>query len=432
MKSWPAAFVHFNRWLESRQGIMATNLFCGLLALWVRWDFAVEEHPPSHYLVGDMGIYASQAQRIFHIRDAWDTFTPPGYPAFLALIGDIERVGAIQAILGALTTVLTMFIARRLDRSPWVAFIAGLISALYFPLIFYSGVVLSETLFAFLLVSFLGLVVYASSLRSRWIAASAGVVLASAILVRPSLLTFLPFFLAMSWRDKHPHILRFVLTSALITIIPVAMHTSIVLGRPAVVASNGGINFFLAHSECKLVRSTAPGRVISVSTHYTRTHYDRECVIDHSFLDESWFYRMGLTNIVQQPRRLLVALDGLREGLGLVPHRSWPNQPYWPGSTQYDAEINWFSRAYFWLLLLPALLHGFFGQTIRTSNPEVRLVRQLCWVLLASVGIAIYVYNGNPRVRVSSDPIAIVLAASAVVAAGRHLAMKLRRISRRP
>ncbi len=411
--------TQIDNWLRSRRGIATSTLLCGLFALWLRWDFATDEHRPSHYLVGDMAIYVEQAQRIFHVRDAWDTFTPPGYPAFLAVLGNVERLGAAQALLGALTTMLTMFLARRMDRSPWPALVAGILSALYFPFVFYAGLALTETLFAFLLLVFVTLLLHAADTGKRWVAAMAGVILALAILVRPSLLTFLPFFVWLSWRDKQAAILRWALVVALAALAPMAMQTSYLLGRPAVVASNGGVNFFLANSDCQSVRSTVPGRVVGVSTHYTRTHYTRECLIDRSLLDEPWLYRAGLANVLKDPRRLWVTLDGLREGLGLVPYRPWPNQPYWPGSSEYGDRLNWFSQAYFWILLLPALLHGLLRRKTLDVSCVESLARRLAWMLLASVGVAICVYNGNPRVRVSSDPLAIALAASAIASCAR-------------
>lgn len=413
--------VKIDAWLGSRRGITATTILCGLLSLWLRWDFATDEHQPSHYLVGDMAIYAEQALRIFRVRDAWDTFTPPGYPAFLALVGNIERLGGVQAVLGALTTMLTMSLTRRMDRSPWASLLAGIVSAAYFPLVFYSGFALTETLFAFLLLGFTGLLLHAAAIRNRWLAAAAGVVLAAAMLVRPSLLTFVPFFVWISWRDKRAPFSRWALLVALVGLVPVAAHTSYLLGRPAVVASNGGVNFFLANSDCKSVRSTVVGRIVGVSTHYTRTHYTQECVIDTSLLDEPWLYRAGLANVVKNPRRLWTTLDGLREGLGLVPYRPWPNQPYWPGSSEYGDRLNWFSQAYFWLLLLPALIHGVIRRKTPALSGDETFARRLSWMLLASVGIAICLYNGNPRVRVSSDPLTIALAASAVVSWARYL-----------
>ena len=413
-------------WLASPQGITASSLGCGLFSLWLRWDFATDEHQPSHYLVGDMAIYVEQAQRIFHARDAWDTFTPPGFPAFLALLGNVERLGGMHAFLGAFTTILTMSLTRRIDRSPWAPLVAGLISATYFPLIFYTGFALTESLFAFLLLAFANLLLHSVDRRMQWLSGFSGLILALAILVRPSLLTFLPFFAGLAWRDKLARFPRWALVVALLGLVPVAAHTSYLLGRPAVVASNGGVNFFLANSDCQSVRSTVLGRVVGVSTHYTRTHYTQECVIDRALLDEPWLYRAGLANVLKNPRRLWVTLDGLREGLGLVPYRPWPNQPYWPGSSEYGDRLNAFSQAYFWLLLLPAGLHGLWRRkTIAHSNTE-SLARRLSWMLLASVGIAICLYNGNPRVRVSSDPITMALAASAMVAGAKHLVLRLR------
>ncbi|WP_199693500.1 hypothetical protein, partial [Sorangium cellulosum] len=45
----------------------------------------------------------------------------------------------------------------------------------------------------------------------------------------------------------------------------------------------------------------------------------------------------------------------------------------------------------------------------------------IAWAILASVVVVLYAYNGNPRVRVSSDPLALALAASAWAAGARWL-----------
>lgn len=416
------SFARWSNWLAEPRGKTTSTLFFGLLSLWQRWDHATEEHRPDRYLYGDMAIYAEQASRVFHVRDAWDTFTPPGYPAFLALIGDVQHLGGVQALLGAATTMLTMSLVRQLDSSPWTAILAGLMSAYYFPLIFYTGFALSETLFAFLLMSFVATALFALQKRRRLLAALAGLILGTAILTRPSLLTFLPFLAWMTIRHRRPNVLPHILVATLLTILPVALHTSYVLKRPAVVASNGGVNFFLAHSDCKSVRSNAGGRVVAVSTHYSRMHYTRECVVDPPFIDEPFLYDAALRSIKRDPARLLRAFDGLREGLGIAPYRNWPYQPYWPGSSVDGDRINAYSRAFFWVLLLPALIHSLVG---RFRSSSAKLAHRLSWALLASVGVAIYVYNGNPRVRVSSDPIAIALAAVAFVGLVRYVARKI-------
>src|SRR4051812_9139895 len=57
-----------------------------LVALWVRLRF-VEEHPPGLYVVSDMEFYDRRADHLLSGGlTIWDTFTPVGYPALLALI----------------------------------------------------------------------------------------------------------------------------------------------------------------------------------------------------------------------------------------------------------------------------------------------------------------------------------------------------------
>ena len=86
-----------------------------------------------------------------------------------------------------------------------------------------------------------------------------------------------------------------------------------------------------------------------------------------------------------------------------------------------NADLVWgFSQAYFWVLFLPALIHVSLVALRRSrSADKPRNARALGWAVMASVLAVLYVYNGNPRVRVSSDPIVIALAACAWSAAIR-------------
>lgn len=392
-----------------------------LLALVLRWDFAITEHPPALYLVGDMDIYLKRGQALFSATPtAWDTFTPIGYPAMLAVLhkiapGSTALIGAAQVVLGALVAVFTFFLALRLRPSLLVASLAGVAVALYFPLIFYTGLVLTETFFSFLLLGFVLCALRAlEQARRRW-ALLAGGLLAGAILVRPSLLALLPFLAALAVPRA---IVRVVLAAALVGMVPVIARNSALLGRPALVASNGGVNFFLAFSECASVRSRARGEIALVSTHYNRTHFSQACEEDAPFFEEGAYYRAGLAEIRAHPLRLLRALDGIVEGLGLTRKRPWPHQPFWPGSLLHEGPLWGFSLSYFWAWFLPAL--GHLGGT-RSSRPSERDARFLGWAILASVLVVLYAYNGNPRVRVSSDPVAIALGVCAWGAAGRWL-----------
>src|SRR6185295_18041599 len=119
------------RWTRGRRGALGIAAVVGAVALALRWQFAVDEHPPTLFLMHDMALYVERSQRAFGLaRDAWDTFTPPGYPAFIALVGE-ERLGPVQALLGALVAAATALLGYRIDGSRWTAALAGLGAALY-------------------------------------------------------------------------------------------------------------------------------------------------------------------------------------------------------------------------------------------------------------------------------------------------------------
>ncbi|WP_437774519.1 hypothetical protein [Sorangium sp. So ce1097] len=478
--------------LRSPRAPWAIAALVGLVALVPRLRFAVEEHPLRLYVFGDMAIYLERGVALTErARTAWDTFTPPGYPALLAALhaaapGDLALVGACQAALGALTAALTALFAYRLDRSLAVAALAGLATALYFPLVFYTGFVLTETAFAFLLLLFAWLALRAldhgghrggaalggAAGGGHGLAAggvlggaaggghglAAGGVLGLAVLVRPSLLAFLPWLAFRAVRGAGPErrVARAALLACALVIAPVSAHTSWLLGRPALVATNGGVNFFLAHSACRSVRSTAGGEIVEVSTHYNRTHFERRCELPRPFLDEGAYYRAGLAEIAEHPGRLVRALGGVAEGLGVAPRRAWPNQPFWPGSIEHGGVLDASSRLFVPLVLLPAVVHamarawgawgawgarrgrsgrggegeeGGEGGAAREGGPGAdsgARARGIAWAILASVVVVLYAYNGNPRVRVSSDPLALALAASAWAAAARRLGARFR------
>ncbi|HVJ94829.1 MAG TPA: hypothetical protein VM580_33830 [Labilithrix sp.] len=401
-----------------------------LIALVPRWDWATDEHAPRLYVYGDMEIYLERGRALLsHFPSAADTFTPIGYPAFLHLLDRIwpnrlDRVAEVQAALSAVTAGLGSLFARSLDRSAVTQIVAGLALAAYFPLTLYTGFLLTETLFAFLLIA--GLLALARSLRPNstrplLAAVGAGVLLGFGVLVRPALLFFVPLLAAMGMvasRTRRASLTA--LATIALVIVPVCVMNSMALKRPSLVASNGGVNFFLAHSECKAVRSDGPGAVF-VSTHYNRTHYEKECWFDVPFYEERVFYHAGLAELAAHPGRLVRAFGNLREGLGLAARSPWPNLPYWPGTKRHQEQINDYSRAFFWVILLPAAGHGLmcFAKARRARRLDLTSPRALGWATLMSVFVALYLYNGNPRVRVSSDPICIAFAAAALTAVAR-------------
>lgn len=126
---------------------------------------------------------------------------PPGFPFFLALVYSVfghsfAAAAALQALLGALTCAAAFRTAEKLfgERT---GELAGWLLAFYPVLIVYTGLLLTETLFTFLLASAVMFWVYGVSRRNYGDFALAGLLLGLATLTRPVTLIFPGVLLAV-------------------------------------------------------------------------------------------------------------------------------------------------------------------------------------------------------------------------------------------
>ncbi len=161
-------------------------------------------HPPSQEGGAyDSGSWVALAQSLLAGQGFYEngnpvTVRPPVYPLFLASVyyftGPNDfAVRLLQILLSALTAVFLFFIAKKLLGEK-IAWIAGLACAVYPPLIIYSAIISSETLFIFLAaasVLFLFRGLESGAYREFVIS---GILLGAAHLCR-SILTLYPFFL---------------------------------------------------------------------------------------------------------------------------------------------------------------------------------------------------------------------------------------------
>ena len=186
------------KWLPH---LLVFCIFCLALGLRVGYVRTLEIDTPIRddalkyyklaYNLAENGVY-SQAQNL--------PFTPetaitPGYPLFLAAIlalsSDVvvfyNTTLLLQAILSTVTVILVYCIFWR--HLPWFLCVLGTFLVAVSPhLIIYSGYLLTETLFTFLLI--LGIFFYIIGISKNSIAGqmSAGIVLGIASLTRPALL----------------------------------------------------------------------------------------------------------------------------------------------------------------------------------------------------------------------------------------------------
>ena len=137
------------------------------------------------------GVYSDEPSRDRRTPPASRTELPPGYPLFLAPFFSItssdadflERVTTVQALLGALLPFLTYLLART-QIGVAGALAAALLTALSPHLIAIGGFLLTDTLYAFLLLLAMLVFVHARQQPAAWWSLLAGVLFGLAQLVR--------------------------------------------------------------------------------------------------------------------------------------------------------------------------------------------------------------------------------------------------------
>ena len=171
---------------------------------------------------------------------------PPLYSYFLALLfvtvgTRMEAIYAVQAAIGSLSCVLVYAIGRRLF-GPRAALCAGLVMALYGPLVHFDAQPLIPVLHIVLVLG--GLLML---LRRRGF--GAGVLWGLAATATPNILFAVPAASWWAWRRIRTLAMPglFVLGVAL-PVLAVAARNFMVAGETVLISSNGGINFYIGNN----------------------------------------------------------------------------------------------------------------------------------------------------------------------------------------
>lgn len=199
-------------------------------------------------------------------------FRGPLYPYLLAFLykvsGDsIAFAVFVQHLMGTLSAGLAFLLAREYF-SPRVSLIAGLVAALYWPLVYFEGDLLIVTTIIFLNAIVFLLFAIAARRPNVWLYAAAGFVLGLSTIARPSILIFypaIPLFIFLTTKKRRKKaaaegeapakappgwMRRFVFTAvaAAIVITPVIVRNWVVGHAIVPVAASGGVNFYIGNN----------------------------------------------------------------------------------------------------------------------------------------------------------------------------------------
>ncbi len=145
----------------------------------------------------DTPSYRRLADTVLQGFSSYDGTRTPGYPVFLALVGNDQRVWLAQLLLGFIATLLLFYIGWKLTDKPWFGGLIGLAHTLNLGQLFFESNLLTESLTTFLLIAIMaGMLAWLlyPQMRSIWMAFSLGLLSTLTLLVRP-LFIFLPFIL---------------------------------------------------------------------------------------------------------------------------------------------------------------------------------------------------------------------------------------------
>jgi 4-amino-4-deoxy-L-arabinose transferase-like glycosyltransferase len=394
------------------------------LALLTRLWFVCGYHSPQDFVFSDMWVYDHRARNLLSgSLSAWDSFTPVGYPAALALVyelgGNALTVGVLQALLGALTALATWRLALLVFASPVLALCVGAACALHVPAIYYTGFLLTETLFSFLVVAGAWALVASIERRSRWGFLCCGLLLGVGATVRPNLLVFLPCVPVIIWLGSDRRWREAALSGAVLLAafaLPVAAaaaHNARLVGSPTL-GTNGGLNFYLNFASVRGVRFRDARGEHGITPIPNLLYHSKDELVKVPFYADAHYFGRGLALLREEPGRLKVTGRNLVEASGVGRQGYWPvnDRERWPRLHR---------RVFFFVGILPSLLGlGLLGFRRRYAASRHRPLLVAAGMVLSSV-VTLLLFLGDPRMRVPFDPLLILLAAAAFVWIGEAL-----------
>ncbi len=187
------------------------------------------------------------------VSETLKAYRPPAYPLFIAILVRlgirITGIRVIQAAISSATSILIYLLGRKIF-SEKVSFLAAIVWCIYPFSIFYSGFLLTETLFVFLVVIsiFSFLKIFESGIPPRY-GIVPGFMTGLAGLCRPTMELFFPFalvpvfFTAGSYRVRLLKVL-FIAAGFVLALSPWIIRNFVVFGRFIPGTTMGGAVFW--------------------------------------------------------------------------------------------------------------------------------------------------------------------------------------------
>ena len=237
--------------------------------LWSFWA----THPFSQKLISDARIFDDWALRI--ASGDWlgapEVFIlPPLYPYLMAVVYAVfghapKLIIGLQAIAGCASAILVYRLGAR-HFGAYAGLFAGLLFASYGPQLFYEGMLLGTSGAVFL--SLIGLTLISGNNKTHWHLGLAGLVFGLATLMRPNILSAIPFLLFGAWWAYHNaapakrsiRLGGYFLGGLILPLLVCGLRNGLVADDWVLMTAHGGINFYMGnHPDAPGWFSAPPG-----------------------------------------------------------------------------------------------------------------------------------------------------------------------------
>jgi 4-amino-4-deoxy-L-arabinose transferase-like glycosyltransferase len=404
-----------------------------LLALLLRVGYMVAT--PGYELVHDATDY-DRAARTVAAGDGWPlshgratTFRPPAYPLLLAGVYKVagvehgtkhERVvpaRILGILIGTLIVAMIGVIARQLwGRRVMLLAMAG--AAVYIPLILVGGAVMSEPLFALLLLGALAAAIQhrRSTHRWRWVV-TAGVLAGLTCLTRANaLVLLLPLGLAVwtvrpRWSVRALAAPALLVVLALLTISPWTIRNAVVFDRFIPVTTQVGSALAGTYNDEARTDTENPAswrsirHVAAYQPLYARLREIPEPVVEDRLVTSSRAY------IREHPAYVAKVALWSTLRMGELAGRSWWRHT----ASTISVSPGWADAGVVCFWIFAALAAA--GATTRMAREAPAWLWSVPALLFLSV---VFLVVETPRYRTGIDPFIVLLAALALTRLGRR------------
>ncbi len=390
--------------------VMFWELYLLSVGLLIRFYHVLIAHPLTDYLYSDTKNYFDAAERImFGTQGYYNVFTQPGYSIFIsfmsALTGDMYKGVVFVAIFQGFVSILAIYLLYRVAKkilSKNQALVYLLVMIIYFPLISYSGFLMTETV-GFILVSFyFWVLMNQMSVRIKLYIFSVTSFLP--LLFRPTLMLGILLCAAyLLWKEAKSKLLRniklwLVLVVGFLGSGMITVYLNFNISNKWILTPlNGGLNF--AQGACFIKEYKDSNGWGFASPSHVQRNFEGTKYFDKPFYDSGHFYMAGIGCYFEKPRRLLYKL--------FEPYYLFFDNNAWPGSdNSKEKPVLSSSLLVFAFFVIPALILSFF----QIKEKKNRSLFVKLWIFPLTLFVSTVMYYGDVRYRIPYDGIFILVA----------------------